>query len=137
MFRRAITVTGGINISRQIRGPALKRDVLLKVCPEGIIVSPWCPQDDIEAEGDTYMVKSSFNQYNRLYIPHNLCEAAHIGRFVQVTYRPDGTLLLTPDQGDFCMMCGSEKDLQKIGRDQLLCYSCIEKLYQSKEGGAQ
>lgn len=133
MFRRAITVTGGINISRQIRGPALKEDVLLTVCPEGIVISP-CGVDGKAEEGNAYQAKSYFNQYNRLYIPKNLTEAAHIGRIVKVTYRPDGTLLLSPDQGDCCMLCGSVEDLHQIGKDQLVCRTCIEKIYKSSGG---
>lgn len=130
MIRRTISKAYQINLSKQIRGELLKNeDVLLTVCPEGIIVSPLAEK---KTDVNQYSVKAKFNRFGRLYIPYHILQAAKIERNVTVEFRGDGSLLLSPE-GCFCVICGSDKNLRKIGRDQMICEGCLKKA--AKEEG--
>lgn len=125
LIRRTITGIGAVNISRSIRGPALENEVLLTATPEGVSITPY--SEAKLRQGGQYAVKASFNQYNRIRIPQSMLDAANLGRNIIVEPNIDGTLLLTPDKGEVCMLCGSLENLHKLGRDKMICQQCIDK----------
>lgn len=133
MIRRTITGIGSVNISRTIRGPALENEVLLTATPEGVSITPFT-EEGLRL-GGRYAVKGRFDQFNRVRIPQSILDASNLERNVVVEPSTDGTLLLVPDKGDFCMFCGNREKLRRLGRDKLVCEICIAKMALSETGG--
>ena len=125
LIRRTITEIGAVNISRSIRGPALENEVLLTATPEGVSITPF--SEEGLSLGGRYAVKACFDQYNRIRIPQNILDASNLERNVIVEPSTDGTLLLAPDKGDCCILCGGRENLRILGRDKMICQQCLEK----------
>lgn len=134
LIRRTITGIGAVNISRSIRGPALENEVLLTATPEGVSITPF--SEEGLSLGGRYAVKACFDQYNRIRIPQNILDASNLERNVIVEPSTDGTLLLAPDKGDCCILCGGRENLRRLSYDKLVCASCINKISDPETGGA-
>ncbi len=126
LIRRTITEIGAVNISRSIRGPALENEVLLTATPEGVSITPF--SEEGLSLGGRYAVKACFDQYNRIRIPQNILDASNLERNVIVEPSTDGTLLLAPDKGDCCILCGGQKNLRTLGHNKMICEACITKV---------
>ena len=124
MISRKVTRAGLINISRQLRGEALKGDVAIVAPPTGgLTILPYQAAKKM-AKGDYY--RGHFDQYNRLLIPERIRALAKIEGSVEVAIQEDGSLHLQPIS-DKCMVCGGVTELHKVSNQGFLCAACIKR----------
>lgn len=130
MIYRAITSQGFINISKNIRGRLLAKDVALTLREDGpgLRIAQYDPL--ITYPPGVKLL--TFDNFDRIRIPPNMRSDAGLVASAEISIEPDGCILVAPVQ-QACAICGKTKELTEMRADKYLCHRCAAEALERRD----